>query len=75
MFENQYRGYVLSNAYMRRLARQGVELGSYFGLILLCHELGCLRGGFGRVLQGHRGALLTRATIRRRRRVAIELGM
>jgi hypothetical protein len=44
-------------------------------LVLLCHELRCLRGGFGRVQQGHRGALLTRATIRRRRRVAIELGM
>ena len=55
----------------------GITARTYVGrrLILLCHELGCLRWGFGRVQQGHRGALLTRATIRRRRRVAIELGM
>src|ERR1700722_19707362 len=31
MFENQYRGYVLGNPYMRRLARQGIQLGNYFG--------------------------------------------
>jgi Phosphoesterase family len=33
MFENQYRGYVLSNPYMRRLARQGIQLGNYFGVM------------------------------------------
>jgi hypothetical protein len=33
MFENQYRGYVLANPYMRRLARQGIQLGSYFGVM------------------------------------------
>jgi hypothetical protein len=33
MFENQYRGYVLSNPYMRRLARQGIQLGNYFGIM------------------------------------------
>jgi hypothetical protein len=33
MFENQYRGYVLQNAYMRRLARQGIQLGNYFGVM------------------------------------------
>ena len=33
LFENQYRGYVLGNPYMRRLARQGVQLGNYFGVM------------------------------------------
>jgi len=33
MFENQYRGYVLGNAYMRRLARRGIQLGNYFGVM------------------------------------------
>lgn len=33
MFENQYRGYVMGNAYMRRLARQGIQLGNYFGVM------------------------------------------
>lgn len=33
MFENQYRGYVMENAYMRRLARQGIQLGNYFGVM------------------------------------------
>src|SRR5262245_12417021 len=33
MFENQYRGYVLGNPYMRRLARQGIQLGNYFGVM------------------------------------------
>jgi hypothetical protein len=32
MFENQYRGYVLGNPYMR-LARQGVQLDNYFGVM------------------------------------------
>jgi len=33
MFENQYRGYVMQNPYMRRLARQGIQLGNYFGVM------------------------------------------
>jgi hypothetical protein len=33
MFENQYRGYVLNNPYMRRLARSGCQLGNYFGVM------------------------------------------
>jgi hypothetical protein len=33
MFENQYRGYVLGNPYLRRLARQGIQLGNYFGVM------------------------------------------
>ncbi|MGH8623289.1 MAG: hypothetical protein ACRET3_14235, partial [Burkholderiales bacterium] len=44
-------------------------------LVLLRHKLRRLRAAFVRAQQGHRGALLTRATIRRRRMVAIELGM
>jgi len=28
MFENQYRGYVLGNPYMRRLARPGIQFGN-----------------------------------------------
>ena len=44
-------------------------------LVLLCHKSRRLGGAFGRAQQGHRGALRTSATIRRRRSVAIELGM
>jgi hypothetical protein len=33
MFENQYRGYVMQNPYMRRLARRGIQLGNYFGVM------------------------------------------
>lgn len=33
MFENQYRGYVMGNPYMRRLARDGIQLGNYFGVM------------------------------------------
>lgn len=33
MFENQYRGYVLGNPYMRRLARPGIQLGNCFGVM------------------------------------------
>src|ERR1700761_7282475 len=33
LLENQYRGYVLGNPYMRRLARQGIQLGNYFGVM------------------------------------------
>jgi hypothetical protein len=33
MFENQYRSYVLENPFFRRLARQGIELGNYNGVM------------------------------------------
>jgi Phosphoesterase family len=33
MFENQYRSYVLQNAFFRRLADQGIELGNYNGVM------------------------------------------
>ena len=33
MFENQYRGYVMGNPYMRRLAQQGIQLGNCFGVM------------------------------------------
>jgi hypothetical protein len=33
MFENQCRSYVLDNAFFRRLADQGIELGNYHGVM------------------------------------------
>ncbi|MEJ2415624.1 MAG: alkaline phosphatase family protein [Exilibacterium sp.] len=33
MFENEYRGYVMENDYMRRLAAQGIELCNSFGVM------------------------------------------
>jgi hypothetical protein len=33
MFENQYRGYVLQNPYMQRLARQGIDLTGFSGVM------------------------------------------
>ncbi len=33
MFENEYRGYVLENQYMRNLATQGIELTNCFGVM------------------------------------------
>ncbi len=33
MFENQYRSYVIANPYMRQLARQGIQLGNFFGVM------------------------------------------
>ncbi|MGE3802671.1 MAG: alkaline phosphatase family protein [Candidatus Kapaibacterium sp.] len=33
MFENQYRGYVMANPYMRRLAKQGIQLQNFFGVM------------------------------------------
>ncbi|WP_020409997.1 alkaline phosphatase family protein [Hahella ganghwensis] len=33
MFENEYRGYVLENEYMRGLAAQGIELTNCFGVM------------------------------------------
>ena len=33
MFENQYREYVMANPYFRGLARQGIDMASYFGVM------------------------------------------
>ncbi|NOX93166.1 MAG: hypothetical protein GXP18_12185 [Gammaproteobacteria bacterium] len=33
MFENEYRGYVMENEYMRNLAAQGIELTNSFGVM------------------------------------------
>jgi Phosphoesterase family len=33
MFENQYRSYVLDNPFFRRLARQGIQLDNYNGVM------------------------------------------
>lgn len=33
MFENQYRSYALQNPYLRKLARQGIQLANYFGVM------------------------------------------
>lgn len=33
MLENEYRQYVLQNPYMRRLARQGIELRNFHGVM------------------------------------------
>lgn len=33
MFENEFRGYVRRNPYMRSLAAQGIELANYFGVM------------------------------------------
>lgn len=33
MFENQYRAYVMANPYFRRLAAQGIDMASYFGVM------------------------------------------
>jgi hypothetical protein len=33
MFENQYRSYLLDNPFFRRLARQGIQLGNYNGVM------------------------------------------
>jgi len=55
-----------------------IDDADYFSfdvLVLLRHELECLNVVFLRAQQGHRDAVLTRATMRRRRMVAIESGM
>jgi hypothetical protein len=33
MFENEYRSYVHKNPYMRRLAAQGIDMATYFGVM------------------------------------------
>jgi hypothetical protein len=33
MFENQYRGYMMQNAYLRGLAAQGIDMLNYFGVM------------------------------------------
>ncbi|WP_420384658.1 alkaline phosphatase family protein [Roseivirga sp.] len=33
MFENQYRSYVMDNPYFRSLAKQGIDMANYFGVM------------------------------------------
>lgn len=37
MFENEYRGYVMANNYMRALAAQGITMANYFGVMHPSH--------------------------------------
>jgi Phosphoesterase family len=65
MFENQYRGYVLGNPYMRRLARRGVQLGNYFGVMhpSQTNYIALTAGELCNVTSDERPALLPQRTI------------
>ena len=65
MFENQYRGYVLSNPYMRRLARQGIQLGSYFGVMhpSQTNYIASIAGALCNVTNDERPELISERTI------------
>ena len=65
MFENQYRGYVLGNPYMRRLARQGVQLGNYFGVMhpSQTNYIASIAGELCNVTSDDRPPLLAQRTI------------
>ena len=65
MFENQYRGYVLGNPYMRRLARQGIQLGNYFGVMhpSQTNYVASIAGELCNVTNDERPALLSQRTI------------
>ena len=65
MFENQYRGYVLSNPYMRRLARQGIQLGSYFGVMhpSQTNYIASIAGALCNVTNDERPGLISERTI------------
>jgi hypothetical protein len=65
MFENQYRGYVLGNPYMRRLARQGVQLGNYFGVMhpSQTNYIAAIAGELCNVTNDDRPPLLAQRTI------------
>jgi len=65
MFENQYRGYVLSNPYMRRLARQGIQLGSYFGVMhpSQTNYIASIAGALCNVTSDERPELISERTI------------
>jgi hypothetical protein len=65
MFENMYRGYVLANPYMRRLARQGIQLGNYFGVMhpSQTNYIASIAGELCNVTSDERPSLLTQRTI------------
>ena len=65
MFENQYRGYVLGNPYMRRLARRGIQLGNYFGVMhpSQTNYIALIAGELCNVTSDDRPPLLTQPTI------------
>ncbi|HTR85267.1 MAG TPA: alkaline phosphatase family protein [Reyranella sp.] len=65
MFENQYRGYVLGNPYMRRLARRGVQLGNYFGVMhpSQTNYIASIAGELCNVTSDNRPPLLPQRTI------------
>jgi len=65
MFENQYRGYVLGNPYMRRLARQGIQLGNYFGVMhpSQTNYIASIAGELCNVTNDERPPLLAQRTV------------
>src|SRR6267378_2294755 len=65
MFENQYRGYVLGNPYMRRLVRQGIQLGNYFGVMhpSQTNYIASIAGELCNVTNDDRPPLLSQRTI------------
>jgi len=65
MFENQYRGYVLGNPYLRRLARQGIQLGNYFGVMYPSQAIyvASIAGELCNVTSDERPPLLAQRTI------------
>lgn len=65
MFENQYRGYVLGNPYMRQLARRGIQLGNYFGVMhpSQTNYIASIAGELCNVTNDERPPLLAQRTI------------
>ncbi len=65
MFENMYRGYVLGNPYMRRLARQGIQLGNFFGVMhpSQTNYIASIAGELCNVTSDNRPPLLAQRTI------------
>ena len=65
MFENQYRSYVLANPYMRRLARQGIQLGNSFGVMhpSQTNYIASIAGALCNVTSDGRPAALAERTI------------
>lgn len=65
LLENQYRGYVLGNPYMRRLARQGIQLGNYFGVMhpSQTNYIASIAGELCNVTSDERPRLLPQRTI------------
>lgn len=65
MFENQYRGYVMENPYMRRLAKQGIQLGNNFGVMhpSQTNYIASISGELCNVTSDDRPPLLGQSTI------------